>query len=181
MQSKYPPPDLTPIEFEREVRGMLNAVGAPLEEFRTEHRETIPGVDGEYEIDVSARFSALGMNFLVLVECKYHKNPVKREMVQALHSKVLSVGAHKGAVFSVSGFQSGALEYAAVHGIATVQVADGRSSYFTKSIAPARDPPAWANIPSVIGWLIQGNRHCLVSAKEGAYLGQALGFASNEI
>lgn len=121
------------------------------------------------------------MSFLVLVECKYHKNPVKREMILALHSKVVSVGAQKGAMFSTSGFQSGAIEYAAAHGIATVQIQDGRSSYFTRSIAPTPEPPPWANIPLVIGWLIQGNRHSLVSAEHGEYLGRALGLATDDV
>lgn len=43
MRSNYPPPKLTPAEFEKEVRDILNALGVPLVDFRTEHREIIPG------------------------------------------------------------------------------------------------------------------------------------------
>ena len=175
MRGIYAPPELTPQQFEKEVRAMLDAMGAHLTAFRSEHREIIPAADGEYEIDVTVRFSALEMEFLVLIECKYHKNPVKREMIQALHSKILSVGASKGAMFSTSGFQSGALEYALAHGIATVQVEDGRSCYFTKSMDPSPEPPPWANIPHVIGWLICGQSYSLVSAQHGEYLSKALG------
>jgi len=156
---------------------MLDAMGLLLTDYRSVHRERVAGADGDYEIDVTARFNALNMNFLVLVECKHHKSPIKRELIQALHSKVQSAGAHKGALFSTSGFQSGALEFASAHGIATVQVVDGRSTYFTRSFGPPVEPPAWTNIPAVAGWLIAGDRHSLVSAGHGEYLREALGFS----
>jgi hypothetical protein len=57
---------------------------------------------------------------------KRHRNPIKRELVQVLHSKMRSVGAHKGVMFSTAHFQSGALEYAKVHGIGLVFVTEGR-------------------------------------------------------
>lgn len=157
---------------------MLDAMGNQLTEFRTEHQEVVPGPDGEYEIDVTARFSALGMDFLVLVECKYHKNPIKREALQALHSKMLSVGAQKGAVFSVSGFQSGALDFATAHGIATVLVVDGRALYVTNSEGRSAEPPPWADVPPVAGWLIRGTQYSVVSAQRGEPLSIALGFGS---
>jgi hypothetical protein len=40
------------------------------------------------------------MDFLMLVEAKRHKNPIKRELVQVLHSKLRSVGAHKAAMIA---------------------------------------------------------------------------------
>ena len=74
------PLEITPEEFEIFVRRRLENQGADLKEFRTEHREVLTGVDGDYEIDVTARFEALGVSFLVLVECKrYASAPVERE------------------------------------------------------------------------------------------------------
>ncbi|SCW97524.1 restriction endonuclease [Pseudomonas sp. NFACC05-1] len=171
MDERYPPLTLTPIEFERHVRSMLDAMGNSLLDYRSHHREVIPGVDGDYEIDVSARFAYLGMEFLVLVECKHYKNPVKRETLQALYDKMHSVGAQKCAVFTTSGFQSGALKYAKVHKIATVKVVDGRSVYFTKSLGSEPvEPPPWAKLPPVSGWLIDDNRYSVVSEEHGEYL-----------
>lgn len=171
MDDRYPQLTLSPIEFERHVRSMLNAMGHSLLEYRSEHREVIQGVDGEYEIDVSARFEFLGMEFLVLVECKHYKNSVKRETLQALYGKMRSVGAQKCALFSTSGFQSGALKYAVVHKIATVKVVDGRCTYFTKSMgAELVEPPPWANLPLVSGWLIDGNQRSVVSEDHGEFL-----------
>jgi len=129
-----PPHNLTPEEFERYVKHMLDGMGAKqLEEYQSEHRRTLASHDGEYEIDVSARFTALGGAFLVLVECKHHKSPIKRECVQILRDKVRSLQAQKGMLFATGGFQSGAIEYAEAHGIALVHVWDGRTSYLTRS------------------------------------------------
>ena len=36
-----------------------------MHEYRSEHREIIPGADGEYEIDITVRFSALGADYIV--------------------------------------------------------------------------------------------------------------------
>jgi len=149
---QYPPIQLTPEQFELEVKAMLDVLGLNLHGYDSQHREVVEGHDGDYEIDVTVRFGALDAEFLVLVECKHYKNPVKREVIQSLHSKLLSVGAQKGMVFSSSGFQSGALEFAKAHGIATVQLAEGRTSYFTKSLGGPSEPPPWANIePSSVG------------------------------
>ncbi len=91
------------------------------------------GVDGEYDFDATVRFSMGGMNFLVLAEAKRHKNPVKRELVQVLNDKLRSVGAQKAVMISTAPYQSGALEYAKVHGIALVTVTEGRFTYETKA------------------------------------------------
>src|SRR5258708_1313715 len=93
LSSRNPTPKLTPTQFELNVREMLDAMGLLLTDYRSEHRERVDGADGDYEIDVTARFNALNLNFLVLVECKHHKNSIKRELIQALHSKVQSAGA----------------------------------------------------------------------------------------
>ncbi|MDE1912471.1 MAG: restriction endonuclease [Pseudomonas sp.] len=171
MDDRYPQLTLTPIEFERHVHSMLNAMGHSLLEYRSEHREVIQGVDGEYEIDVSARFEFLGMEFLVLVECKHYKNSVKRETLQALYDKMCSVGAQKCALFTTSGFQSGALKYAEVHKIATVKVVVGRGMYFTKSLsAELIETPPWADLPLVSGWLIDGNQRSVVSEDHDEFL-----------
>jgi restriction system protein len=171
---RYPPIHLTPEQFELEVKAILDGLGLNLHGYQSQHREVVEGHDGEYEIDVTVRFGALGAEFLVFVECKHYKNSVKREIVQSLHSKLQSIGAQKGMIFSTSGFQSGALEFAKAHGIATIQVVEGRTSYFTKSFGGPSEPPLWADIEPVIGWLIDGNNHSLVSRQHPEYLHRAI-------
>jgi restriction system protein len=142
---------ITSVQFELQVKGFLESTSGKLEEFKTEHRESIEGPDGTYEIDITARFRILGAKFLVLVECKHHKNRISRDYVQVLHAKQVSLGAQKAMLFSTSGFNEGAVNYALQHGIALVQLASGETLYFTKSgnRTPLPDSP-----PSYVGWLL---------------------------
>ena len=153
---------------------MLDAIGEGVIDYKSAHRESVTGSDGAYEIDVRASFSALGVSFLVLIECKRYSRPVDREAVQLLHAKIASTGAHKGILFSTSGFQSGAIEYARVHGIALVQIADGRTSYLTRAEPRAYGPPPWNEvpdyIPSYVGWLFDGNTQSVISVRDAAAL-----------
>ncbi|HZS04715.1 MAG TPA: restriction endonuclease [Blastocatellia bacterium] len=128
---------MTPEEFEIAVRRFLQKEGRALKDFRVQHLEKIQGYDGDYIIDVTARFEALGVDFLVLIECKrYTSDPVEREQVQALNQKKISTGAHKAMLFSTSTFRNGAIEFAKANRIALVQVSAKRMSYATKSWLP---------------------------------------------
>jgi restriction system protein len=73
----YPPVQLTPREFEERAKAFVEATGNQLQSYRAEHREKLGGADGEYEIDVAARFSAIGLDFLVLIECKHYRRQVE--------------------------------------------------------------------------------------------------------
>lgn len=172
---RYPPLALTPLEFEKEVKQVLDAMGAEIHGYNSVHREKLDAADGLYEIDITIRLVFLGVDFLVLVECKHHKNSIKRELVQALHSKILSVGAQKGILFSSSNFQSGTISFASAHGIALVKLEDGRSTYFTKSFGDQPvEPPPWVDIEPVIGWLIEDNCRSVISRADGRYLSKFL-------
>ncbi len=83
-------------------------------------RRDMEGDGGEYEIDATARFEFMDVDFLVLVECKNHRRPVGRDDVIAFAGKVDALAAHKGMMFSTSGFQRGALDYAEFKGIALI-------------------------------------------------------------
>lgn len=148
--------DLTPGQFEREVKSLLETAGRELTAFQTTHREKLDGVDGTYEIDVLARFEALGADFTVLVECKHQKNHIKRDIVQILHDRVRATGAHKGMIFATTCFQKGAIEYATIHGIALIQMVEGKTLYRTRSQlqSPPPEPPASLQLPPYAGWLI---------------------------
>ena len=162
----YPPPQLTPREFELEVKATLDELSAGLTDYQAQQREIVAGTDGEYEIDITVRFTALNADYLTLVECKRYKKPVEREKVQALLSKMQSVGAHKGIIFSTSGFQSGASEFAGVHGIALIELVDGRATWIRKGV-DTDGPVPWSevpdSIPRIVGLLHKGNSRSLVS------------------
>jgi restriction system protein len=142
---------ITSIQFEQQVKTFLESTSGKLNGFQTEHRESMDGPDGTYEIDITARFKIFGADFLVLVECKNHKNHIKREQVQMLHAKQVSLSAQKAMLFATTPFQDGAVEYANQHGIALVQLASGETLYFTKGANPT---PLPESVPSYVGWLI---------------------------
>ncbi len=50
--------------------------------------------------------------YVTLVECKRWKEPVSRDRVDVLASSIEALGAQKGAIFTTTGFEAGAIEYA---------------------------------------------------------------------
>jgi len=138
----YPAAEITPAEFEQFVVDLLESASPVVDSLRVTLHDKIQGTDGLYDFDATVRFRVGGMDFLVLVEAKRHKNPVKRELVQVLHDKLRSVGAQKAAMIATAPYQSGALDYAKTHGIALATVTEGRFTYETKSAygAPAMTP-----------------------------------------
>lgn len=128
---------MTPVEFEIFVRRYLEEQGGNLKDFRTQHLEKMKSRDGDYEIDVTARFEALGADFLVLIECKrYTSAPVEREEVLVLNQKRVSLGAHKAMMFTTSSFTRGAIEFADANRIALAQVTVNEVNYAVKSWLP---------------------------------------------
>ncbi|WP_091875744.1 restriction endonuclease [Massilia yuzhufengensis] len=180
MTFPFEPVALTPTQYELAVKGILDGSGVLLEEFTSNHLDAVKGVDGSYVIDVTARFTALGASFLVLIECKHERRKVERQAVQVLHAKMRSTGAQKGMLFSVAGFQSGAVEYATVHGIALIQMADESSTWFTRSFGPSTPPPGAVDNAQYVGWWCRGNEFSVVSADEGKYTRRALGIDTPE-
>ena len=145
LRMHFPDPDtISPEQFELTTKRWFESFAERIDEFDAQHREIIAGADGEFEIDVSVRFTAFGgARFLVLCECKKHKNPIKREVVQVLNDRKRSIGAHKGFVVSTASFQSGAEDYASRNGIALVQLVNGALRYVQMSAR--REMP---NIPA---------------------------------
>lgn len=158
MKEAYPV-DISPEEFERQVESWLKRVNDGMQSFRVTHREILDGRTGEYEIDAIARFEIFGgAKILTLIECKRHKNPIKRDVVMLLKQKMQETGAHKGMVFSTSEFQSGAIEFGTAHGIALVTVQDGKTNYHTRAEGLGKvDPPPWVHVSDYIGWVTRLN------------------------
>lgn len=140
---------ITATQFERLVKDWILKQGGELTSLEVTHDVKVEAHDSTYQIDVLAKFQALGgADFIVLIECKKYRSAVKRELVQVLHDKVISIGAHKGILFATTGFQSGAIKYAKSHGIALVSIIDGAATYQTRSAFPvAAKAAAWLNLP----------------------------------
>ena len=145
--------EVTPTEFEHVVREWLvewaQRQGLKIE---ATHQGTVHGSGGEYAIDVLVTTEVFrGAQISILVECKHQQRPVERDELLILEGKLRDVGAHKGMLFSTSGFQSGALQYAHAHKIATISIREGRSLFETRGVGPSPDAPPWAQIDRVVG------------------------------
>ncbi|UZS69280.1 restriction endonuclease [Pseudomonas syringae] len=167
---------ITATQFERLVRDWILKQGGELTSLEVTHDMKVEAHDSTYQIDVLAKFQAFaGADFIVLIECKKYRSAVKRELVQVLHDKVISIGAHKGILFATTGFQSGAIKYAKSHGIALVSIIDGAATYQTRSAFPvAAKPAAWLNLPKFALYHIGENEAGNISMK-------SLGRADTEI
>jgi restriction system protein len=155
---------ISPIEFELQVKTWLDKLHYSITDYSSTHREMIHGDSGEYEIDILVKFGVFGgAEIQVLVECKRYKNPIKRDIVMILEAKLRDTNAHKGIIFSTSGFQKGAIEYANSRGIATVTVQDGKSTYQTRVFGQQTDPPPWIRFSKFVGWFRTFERDSSIS------------------
>lgn len=152
--SRYPPPDMTPRQLEDFIGEAFRSVTDLVQGLEVQVRDRLTGSDGIYEIDATVRYRWAGLDFLVLVEAKLHRAPIKRETVQVLHAKVQSLAAHKGVLITTSRFQKGALDYAKAHGLGLVALSDGRFTIETRSAVPAAEPgqpKRWFEAPDFVG------------------------------
>jgi hypothetical protein len=134
-EDHWPTFDITPKAYEEAVAAIANSMNLELVGWEVKHLDPVDGLDGTFIVDVTARFRLAGMDFLILFECKRHKDPVKRSDVQVLLAKLQSTGAQKGVVVAATGFQRGALEFAKAHGIACVRLVDNAWAYINRHAA----------------------------------------------
>lgn len=74
--------------------------------------EKVHGTRAEHSIDVLVRFKKFGLETTWVIECKHWKSAVTKEKVLVLRSVVEDVGADRGILISVAGYQSGAIRAA---------------------------------------------------------------------
>lgn len=127
--------DISPTEFEVFCVETLKAYAEKenLLNFTVAHNQHIKAADGTYQIDIWGEYTALGVKNKIIVECKKHSSPLKREVIAELYTKVQSIGANKGIVMSTSGFQSGAVQFAEKHGISLLQIVDNKVRHIVNS------------------------------------------------
>lgn len=126
--------DISPKEFELVIKKLFDRMAKGLKNYKSVHRENVSGLDGEYEIDITASFEEFGLTFKILIECKHYKRKVEREEFLALHKKMESLGAQKAVLVTSSGFQKGALEYAKAHGMGAIVEQDGQLWHIEKKV-----------------------------------------------
>lgn len=93
--------------FQEDIRKHFNSLGADAE---TNIR--VQGVRTCHDIDIFVKTRFLGENITWIVEAKYWKSKVTKAQVLTLRSIVDDIGADRGFIISIAGFQSGAFEAA---------------------------------------------------------------------
>lgn len=126
--------ELTPTDFEIYCLHILEEQICHLDNYRIQHNKIIEVDDGNYQIDGYIEFELMGITYKSLVECKHYKSSIKREIVGLLYNKIRATGAHKGILISSSNFQSDAIEFASIHGIALIQLVESGAQYHSRSM-----------------------------------------------
>ena len=148
--------EISPKEFEKYVKDWFDGLGFQLKNYNSKLNNKIDSFDGTYEIDIDITYEALGVEIHVLIECKKYSSNIKRELVQILHQKIQSIGAHKGILCSTSNFQKGALQYAKKHGIACIKVMPGQMVVKTRAADTQKVSNEYLKafgIPKVCGYI----------------------------
>jgi len=147
---------ISPEDYEKQVVSWLSSAGAQLPKFSVSHLEKVPGLGGEYSLDGWATFEIFeGTKISVLIECKRHGRAVERDLVHVVHSKAQAVKAQKAIIFSTSGFQSGAVEFASSVGIALVVFVSGQMTYETRSAEPVLESSYPPDLPAFAGQFVR--------------------------
>lgn len=94
-------------EFQEDIKEHFNSLGAD-----AETNVRIQGVRTCHDIDIFVKTRFLGENITWIVEAKYWKSKVTKAQVLTLRSIVDDIGADRGFIISVAGFQNGAFEAA---------------------------------------------------------------------
>jgi hypothetical protein len=90
-----------------------------------EHDVTETGKSGaKRQTDVKITHQVLMHKYVTLVECKRWKEKIDRSRIDVLASSVEDLGASKGVMFTTSGYEEGAVQYAKAKGIDIFVVRD---------------------------------------------------------
>jgi len=108
-------------DFERFVHDMY----AEDERLEVEHDITVTGKSGaRRQIDVRFTHHVKDHTYITVVECKRWKEPVTRGRIDILAATIEDTGAAKGVMFTTSGYETGAQEYAQAKNIDLFLVRD---------------------------------------------------------
>ena len=94
-------------QFQEDICKHFQSIGA-----EAATNVTVQGVRTKHDIDVLVQTKYLGEDLTWVIEAKHWKCNVPKEKVLALRTIVDDIGADKGFIISLSGFQAGAIEAA---------------------------------------------------------------------
>jgi translation initiation factor 2 beta subunit (eIF-2beta)/eIF-5 len=107
--------------FEMFVKNLYDADGT----ISVERDVTLIGKSGaRRQADVRLTLKTVLHTYVTIVECKRWKDPVSRDRIDVLAATVEDLGASKGVMFTTSGYEEGAKQYAEHKGLDLFLVRD---------------------------------------------------------
>lgn len=76
--------------------------------FKVEVEKTLSTARGKVEIDVFAEEDIKGRKYTILCECKNWKSRVPQSIIHGFRTVISDIGANRGYIISIKGFQAGA-------------------------------------------------------------------------
>lgn len=117
--------------YQHQAADLLRELG-----FTAEVNDPLQAPNGVvHRVDVSARIALAGVSVLWVVECKLWNRAVPKEKVSALKDIVNDLGADRGLLMSEKGFQSGAVNLAAVKNVTLSSLDELRTNAAEQLIA----------------------------------------------
>jgi hypothetical protein len=95
---------------------------------KVEHNVKLPGKDGVRQIDVLLRAQVSSLSILTIIECKDENKNLDVQYVDALHSKMQDVNAHKAVLVARKGFSKTAIQKAKRVGITLCSAMEAKSA-----------------------------------------------------
>jgi hypothetical protein len=95
---------------------------------KVEHNVKLPSPDGLRQIDVLLRAQVSSLSILTIIECKDENKNLDIGYVDALHSKMQDVNAHKAALVARKGFSKTAIQKAKRVGITLCTAMEAKSA-----------------------------------------------------
>ena len=105
--------------YQNEVCDFFHTLGMSAE---TDVR--VRGIRTDHDIDVLVKSTYAGMDIVWVVECKRWKTKISKLHILGLRQIVTDIGSDRGILLSETGFQSGALEAAALTNVQLTSLAD---------------------------------------------------------
>jgi restriction system protein len=102
-------------DLEAQVGQILSECG-----FATEVEKVVTTARGAVEIDVFAQETVHGRAYTIISECKHWRSAVPQGVIHGFRTVAADIGAHKGYIISMSGFQLGSFSAAELTNIELV-------------------------------------------------------------
>jgi restriction system protein len=110
-------------DYQEEVAEFFRSLG-----LEAETDITIQGVRTKHDIDVLVKSHHAGFDITWLVECKHWKSKVSKLHVLGLREIVNDTGADRGILLAENGFQSGAIEAAALTNVHVLSLVEAKNT-----------------------------------------------------